>query len=193
MKPNPIQRVFLLVAVLGIGYFAAPLVRELFPSDGDWQEQVRRDAATAVDVLAPEVPADLAEIDGFWEAWDARLGLYDDTHRAELRAALHVYVDALEAEWADVAEIYAVAADTRTPSASVRERREALRETFGPVADAWLADLDRLRSRAYAASPAHSGLDPDLPDYGELSLAVREWLPMARERADLLTTPPGER
>ena len=195
MALHPVQRVMVFVVLAGLGFFVAPLLRGCFPTDADWEQQIRADAETALQVLRydPRLPEDLTTEPAFWAAWDARLDLYDAARRADLRARLLLPVDFLEAEWTDVAEIHASAVDPRRQSAGARSLRERLPGAFGPLAGTLVRDADALREEAYAASTAHSGADPDLPDFRAQADAVRAWLPPARAPAELQTTPAAER
>jgi len=192
---TPVRRIALLVALLAAGFFIAPLLAEFFPTKAEWEQKLQMDAHTGVQVLRPDprLPENLDGLDEFWDAWDVRLDLYDDEGRAELRRRLHVYLDFLEAEYADAAESYGSGEDAGGPSDTAQLRRDALRTAFGALADTIIEQADALRDEAYRASPEHGGFDPDQPNFRLERERIRAWLPRARARADELTTPRGER
>ena len=192
---SPVRRVLILVVLLAAGFFLAPVIAEMFPSKAQWEEKLRTDAVTAVQVLRPDptLPDSLAGLDDFWAAWDARLDLYDDERREELRRRLYVYLDFLEAEYADAAEAFTSGEDLGGPSKTAASLREDLRAAFGAEAEVMIEQADRQRDAAYRASPKHGGYDPDQPDFRLEAEVIREWLPRARARADELTTPVDRR
>ncbi len=190
-----IRKLALAALMLGVGFFAAPLFFELFPTAATWERKLDDDTLTALQVLAPDarLPADLSGETEFWKAWDRRLDAYDDAHLALLRARLELYVAFIGAEWGDVAEIYTAGTDPGRTSEAARAVRDRIRAEIPGLAEKLLADAHQVREQAYAASPAHSGLDPDLPDYGREAAVIADWLPAARARAVELTTRAAER
>lgn len=188
---HPLRRLLIAAVLIGLGFFAVPLFRELFPSEATWEAQLQADAATAVQVLRPYAVEELPET--FWERWDAQIEPYDAARLADLEQRLELYLEFLEAEYAEAADIYTSAVDPRRPSAGVRALRERLPAAFGAEAERMVADADAMREDAYRLSPRHGGVDPDAPDFRIEAESVREWLSIARPRVDALTTPADER
>jgi hypothetical protein len=188
---RPLHRVLIAVVLLGTGFFVVPLVRELFPSKEAWEAQLQADAETATAVLRPWAGDVVPE--EFWERWDLQLEPYDEARRADLNARLHLYLDFLEAEYSEAADIYVSGNDPRQPSRAVRDLRERLPAAFGAAAEQMVEDADGLREDAFKMSPKHGGIDPDAPDFRQEAESLRQWLTIARPRVDRLTTPPGER
>lgn len=189
---HPVRRLMIAVVLLGAGYFGVQLVRESVPGEDAWEAQLQADADTAIQVLHPGLgPETLPQ--EFWDRWDLQLEPYDAERRAELSRRLHLYLDFLEAEYAEAAEIYTAGVEPERRSDGVRELRARLPAAFGPSAAKMIADADALREDAYRLSPRHGGADPDAPDFREEAEGVKAWLAIARPRADALTAPPGQR
>ena len=185
---TPLRRLLIAVILLGVGFFVAPLVRELFPSDAEWEVQIQADAQTAIQVLQPYEIDELP--DEFTERWRAQLEPYDGAQRADLRERLLLYLEFLEAEYAEAADIYTAGSDPERPSAALGAIRARLPAAFGTDAQAMVKDADVLRLDAYRLSPRHGGLDPDAPDFRIEAQSIRDWMTIARPRVELLTAAP---
>ena len=184
---NRVRRLLIAILLLAVGYFlAVDVLPRYFPSDATWEAQMQADAAAAIVVLNPSAPFELPE--EFWDRWDLQMEPYDDERLADLRSRLRLYLEFIEAEYAEAAEIYTTAADTRAPSGELRALRARLAAAFGPTAEKMVADADLLREDAYRLSPRLGGLDPDAPDFRLEAQSVRDWMTIARPRADALTT-----
>jgi hypothetical protein len=196
---HPRRKVTVAVLLLAGGFAAGWLFRpELTdvwravvpPSEGWWQETVRRDAATLVALVRPDprLPAELPP--DLRARWDENRLRYPPERLADLRRRLEGYLALLEAEYADAAEIYRSGQREFATSDAAREARRRVEADFGPAAAALLAELDQLRDKAYLASPKTAGYDPDEQDYVALERDLREWLPRARARIAELTAIP---
>jgi hypothetical protein len=187
----------LLAAGFGAGMvFRRPIARRLQALLPVTTEQVRLDAVSLLSVLAPDprlpavLPKDAPEWGPFWEQWDARRARYSPEQLADLRARLEGFLDFLQAEYADAAEIYRTGRRPEDASDAARELRLRVRQDFGETGEALLRQADELREEAYKASPRVAGVDPDLPDYGEkFDDLLRRWLPLAQARVAELTAP----
>jgi hypothetical protein len=158
-----------------------------------WAEQVRLDAISLLDVVRPDprLPEDLAGQAEFRSFWEDRRSKYPPDRLADLRTRLHDYLDFLQAEYADCAEIYRNGPRERLQSDAAREARRRVTAGFGEFAKkTLLPQADELREEAYRASPKVAGYDPDLPDFVQEYDDLRAWLPRAHARVDELTAPP---
>ena len=159
-----------------------------------WDEQVRLDAVSLLDLVRPDerLPETLDGQSEFWAKWDARRAAYPAGRLDDLRNRLHDYLDFLQAEYADCAEIYR---DGRRPegrSDAASEARRRVAAAFGDfAARTLLPQADALREEAFRASPKIGGEpDPDLPDFVESYADLRDrFLPLAHRRVDELTRP----
>lgn len=184
-------RSLIAVVLILVGFFGAILGRKLLPvGEGAWDAQIAADfEAPWRDVLRPQLhPEAVVEMPEFQEKWEARRKLYDQGHMARLREVLHAYLDCLEAEYADAADIYQ-SGDSELMSDSARRARERFAELLGPAAEPVFADFkENLREQAFRDSPVTAGRDPDLPDWREWSTQLQDWLPEARRAVDRCTT-----
>lgn len=159
------------------------------PTDAEWEEQVREDAATLAAVLAPneslpdELPGE------FWEAWNPRRRLYTDARLADLRRRLDGYLDFLQAEFHDAAETWRTAPRSPLRSDAARDLREQLRRDFGGEAERMIAQADALHEDAYRHSPLVIQPAEGDPDYAQMHRDILLWLPRAHARAAELTAP----
>jgi hypothetical protein len=187
----------LVAAGLAAGYVFAPWiawgVRSAIPkSAAEWDEQVRQDATTLVrDVLAPDLPDELASAPEFRARWDVQRAQYTPERLADLRRRLGTFFDFVVAESADCAEIYRLGrgAAPEKRSDTAEAARKSLRADFGEFAATLEAQADEQREVAFQASPKTAGFSEDLPDFRQQYDDLLEWLPGAKLRADELTRP----
>lgn len=167
-------------------------------SEADWSEQVRRDAVTLLAVVAPDpkLPESLDDpsMAEFNAKWGERRAKYAVERLSDLRGRLHDYLDFLQAEYADCADIYLSGRRPETRSDASEEARRRVGAGFGEFAPTLLAQADQLREQAYRDSPkVAKGDDPDTVDFRLEYDDLRAWLPRAHRRVDELTAAPPEK
>jgi len=186
-----------LLALLGFGLgwiFRDPLLhalRQVFPpSEATWDEWVREDATTLLGVVGPDprLPEELPQ--EFLDHWDRRRRRYPPERLTDLRRRLDDYLDFLEAEHSDCAEIYRAGIRENVLSDAAKEARRRVTADFGPFAETLIRQADALRDEAYLASPKTAGFDPDATNFVESREDLRNWMPRARARVIQLTTIP---
>ena len=194
---NSRTRLTIASAALVLTFLGVHAWRTLRPSDAVWRAQIAADTDTAVQVLdgmrEGRLPVDLGGMDEFWEKWDRRMRLYDDEHRGRLRQRLRTYVDFLEGESEAAARLYTTGERPDRLPEKVQDGRARVRVELPERAGAFVEAADRLREAAFRASPAHSGWDPDLPDFEHEHELVGQWAEAAREQVDRLTEDPERR
>ncbi len=193
------SRTRLLAASLALilGFLSVYLVREYMHTEQDWEEQMEGDFETALSVLtgirSGRLPLDMAGEDAFWRRWDRRMDLYDSEHRAELGGHLALYLEFIQAEYADMSEIYRNGDGSKAASDAAVAARGSVSERLGEVGRKLITDADELREDAYNASPVHSGLDPDLVDYIMENEVVKTWAPEAQRLIARMVEEPDKR
>ncbi|MCG3135387.1 MAG: hypothetical protein HMLKMBBP_03037 [Planctomycetes bacterium] len=160
-------------------------------SDADWDGQIAKDAGSLLELVRPDrAGIDLRGQKPFWDAWDARRGRYPDERLAELRARLHAYLDFMEVEHGECAEIYRTGMTPDRRSAAADTARAKLKSGFGELGETLVKQADELREEAYRSSPkVAAGFDPAVTDFVRALDDLRKLLPTARRRADELTEP----
>lgn len=156
------------------------------------EERLRGDACALLALVRPDprLPESLEGQDAFWKVWEDRRASYTAEERRDLAGRLHAYLDFLEAEYADCADIYAEGHRETHLSDAAKAARERLAPAFGDLATTILAQADELRDEAYRASPRHSGFDPHEVNFVTLREGLRTWMPRARARvAELALLP----
>lgn len=206
---DPRRRTAIAVLLLACGviagfFFGAPLSRAISAAvsrtvpmtDADWREQVRLDAVSLLAVVAPDprLPETLDDpaLAEFRAKWDERRAKYPPERLDDLRTRLHDYLDFLQAEYADCAEVYRAGRRPETRSDAAEEARRRVQAGFGAFAATLMKQADELREEAYTSSPkVAGGEDPALTDFRQEYDDLRAWLPRAHRRVDELTKPVG--
>lgn len=188
--------VVLLVSGVAAGViFRGPLrdlVRGVVPaSDADWDRQVAMDASSLLEVVRPDrVGVDITSQKLFRDAWDARRGRYPPEKLADLRERLRSYLDFLEIEHGECADIWRTGATPDRRSAASDAARDRVVRGFGELGPKLVRQADDLREEAYRSSPrVAAGVDPDDTDFVAALEALRRALPACRRRVDELTEP----
>ncbi|MCE9634146.1 MAG: hypothetical protein K8T90_00445 [Planctomycetes bacterium] len=188
--------------VLAGVFFRVPILRALSGvvsatvpmTAAAWDEQVRLDAVSLLAVVAPDpkLPESLDDpaMAEFNAKWAERRAKYSPERLDDLRTRLHDYLDFLQAEHADCAEIYRSGRRPETRSDAAEEARRRMHTGFGVFADTLTKQADDLREDAFRASPKVArGEDPDVTDFRQEYDDLRAWLPRAHRRVDELTKP----
>ncbi len=185
-------RLVLLVVLLGLGIVAGQALSRARTTDDRREADLQARFADAQQVLDPTTPlVSLVQTKSeFWERWWDRVEPEDRPFCDELRARLELYLDLMQAEYADAAEIYTSGRLPEGLSETARALRVQARQRLGPEIEETLAGFDTLRNTAYRVSPEHGGLDPDLRDLTLENHQLRTWLPEARSLVIRLTEPP---
>ena len=188
--------ILLLACGAGLGVVLRPwilrTVADVVPmSEEAWTEQVRLDAVSLLNVLRPDerLPASLHDQPEFWDAWNKRRRRYTRERLADLRTRLRDYLDFLNAEYAECADIYRAGIRPEQRSDAAEEARRRIRAGFGAFAATLERQAEEMREEAYRASPKVAGYAADEVNYVELQQGFLEWLPRAEARADELTAP----
>ena len=192
------RQTLLYTLVFVTGFFGLVLANEMWPGklpflgrglEAEVQADFRK---TWLPLLKPDLRVSrvLDDHPEFFERWGAVRADRGQAHLDELRRRLHTYLDFVESEYADAADIFD-AGQADVLSERARERRERMRADFPPIGDGpglgeeIIRQYDeKVREAAYRASPEVAAGDPDQIDYRALNEHVRQWLVDARRIVD---------
>ena len=167
-------------------FFLTAFRDEIFSLRGPrWEQEVAARTEVWLQFLRPDprlfkTPEEVPE---FLERWEEAKKASSSSQIDEVRRRVHIYLDFLETEYADAADIWDSGNDQVLSSGAARNR-ERLKEAFGELGDTIVGQSDvDVREAAYKSSP-QTIQDPDAADFREIYQDIREWVVVARDAVD---------
>lgn len=173
------------IAVL-LAFFGTLFRAELFGMRGErWEQEVEARTEVWLQFLRPDprlfkTPEEVPE---FLENWELAKQVSDEAQIEEIHRRVHIYLDFLETEYADAADIWDSGND-QIISQAARENRKRLTEAFGELGQLIVEQSnDDVREAAFKSSPK-TITDPEAANFRHIYQDIRDWTVVAREAVD---------